>query len=144
MKYFFEGKVKSISIENSSSTTEITNIFNVEFKNSQPTQWSDKVLCIEETTNKNKKLLLIEKLIFTIKNESLFNFISMHSKETLKVHFVESTKSVAQKKEKNKNPNLKASDEINKTKAETFNLKLDKKNDNSKQYEITKVELIYG
>lgn len=110
MEYFFEGKVKSISIKKKARQTE----YNVDFRSNYMFGIGNEEKYVAVDEEKHSTILTIETGMFNPITEDIFTFISMHSKETLNVHF----KNV--KKARKGNPNSKI------------------------KYEITKVELIYG
>ena len=114
MKYFFEGKVKSISIRENSQNVE----YNVDFKSNYMFRMGNEEKYVAVDEKDPSAILTIETGKFNSITEDIFTFISMHSKETFKVYFDKITTNGNQKGEKSTS-----------TKTE---------------YKITKVELIYG
>ena len=114
MEYFFEGKVKSIKIVKQEVGTDSNKV--IEFKNIAMSSYGMKSIAFPKDIN-NKNALIIDDIVFKCDND-IFQFISMHSKETFKVYFDEIVNDDNQTGEVNTN--------------------------NNKEYEMTKVELIYG
>lgn len=114
MEYFFEGKVKSIKIIKQEVGMESNK--GIEFKNIAMASYGMKSVAFSKDTN-NKNALIIDDIIFKC-DDDIFQFISMHSKETFKVYFDEIVNDDKQEGEENTNPEI--------------------------EYVITKVELIYG
>lgn len=114
MGYFFEGKVKSISIRENSQNVE----YNVDFKSNYMFRMGNEEKYVAVDEKDPSAILTIETGMFNSITEDIFTFISMHSKETFKVYFDKSTNNTSKTGEGNPNPQIK--------------------------YEIKKVELIYG
>ena len=114
MEYFFEGKVKSISIKKKARQTE----YNVDFRSNYMFGIGNEEKYVAVDEEKHSTILTIETGMFNPITKDIFTFISMHSKETFKVYFDKSTNNTSKTGEGNPNAQIK--------------------------YEIKKVELIYG
>ena len=125
MEYFFEGKVKSISIRENSQNVE----YNVDFKSNYMFIMGNEEKYVAVDKKEHSALLTIKTGMFNPITKDIFTFISMHSKETFKVYFEEILN--------NGNPADKEGTNSDKQVGEG-------NTNNNKEYEITKVELIYG